>query len=363
MSEPVNDEFNFEEHRKNVVSEYAKLRSLYEGFCIALQTILLKSLEIRSIKYHSIEARAKEVESFGDKAIKPSVEDPNTPKYVNPLKEITDLSAVRIITFFPLTVEKVNNIIYEEFEVLEKNNKGELIEEEEKLGYQSVHYLVRLKSSRCELSEYQRFSGLIAEIQVRTILQHAWAEIEHDIEYKSSITIPKAIRRRFMALAGLLEIADREFQSIQNDNAIIKNQSRESVQIGKLEEVEITPDALKVYLDKSLGTDGRMTDFSYDWEVRKLIKMGFRNLKQIDNCIGKFDADQICRLIWTNRHGQLSRFELLLIAGMSENFIEKHPWCSSNEKDSTYWIRSYQNKLSRLKESSIVLGSYDPDQL
>lgn len=360
MSEPVNDEFNFEEHRGNVVSEYVRLRPLYEGFSIALHTILLKSLEIKSIKYHSIEARAKEVESFGDKAIKPSVEDPNAPKYSNPLKEITDLTAVRIITFFPLTVEKVDNIIYEEFEVLEKNNKGELLEEEEKLGYQSVHYLVRLKRSRCELSEYQRFSGLIAEIQVRTILQHAWAEIEHDIEYKSSITIPSAIRRRFMALAGLLEIADREFQSIQNDNDLIKIQSRKSVQIGKLKEVEITPDALKAYLDKSLGSDGRMTEFSYDWEVRKLIKMGFKNLKQIDDCIGKYDDNQLCGLFWNKRQGQLTRFEVLLIAGMGENFVKRHPWCGPNDKDSKYWINSYQQKLSKITKSGVVMGNYDP---
>ena len=57
---------------------------------------------------------------------------------------------------------------------------------------------------------------MTCEIQVRTILQHVWAEIEHDIQYKSSSDIPKELKRKFQALAGLIEIADREFQSIQD---------------------------------------------------------------------------------------------------------------------------------------------------
>jgi ppGpp synthetase/RelA/SpoT-type nucleotidyltranferase len=57
----------------------------------------------------------------------------------------------------------------------------------DELGYQSVHYLVQFSPERCALPEYQRFQGRIAEIQVRTVLQHGWAEIEHDIQYKAGL--------------------------------------------------------------------------------------------------------------------------------------------------------------------------------
>jgi ppGpp synthetase/RelA/SpoT-type nucleotidyltranferase len=80
--------------------------------------------------------------------------------------------------------------------------------EKERFGYQSIHYLVQVSEARVALAEYARYRAMIAEIQVRTILQHAWAEIEHDIQYKSSVAMPSVIRRRFMSLAGLLEIAD-----------------------------------------------------------------------------------------------------------------------------------------------------------
>jgi ppGpp synthetase/RelA/SpoT-type nucleotidyltranferase len=47
-------------------------------------------------------------------------------------------------------------------------------------------------------------------------LQHAWAEIEHDLGYKTALGVPRNVRRQFSRLAGLLEIADTEFASIRD---------------------------------------------------------------------------------------------------------------------------------------------------
>ena len=221
-----------------------------------------------------IEARAKGPESFGAKAETPSETDPRAPKYPSPLEDITDLAGVRIIAFFPSAVEKIGDCIREEFEVLEHENLSRSLLQEERFGYQSEHYLVRLDSKRTVLPEYEPHRGLIAEVQVRTILQHAWAEIEHDIQYKSSITIPNTIRRRFMALAGLLEIADREFQTIQDKDKVLNLQARTSVEQGALDQVEITADALRSYLDRKLGSGARMSDYSYEYTARLLKETG-----------------------------------------------------------------------------------------
>lgn len=83
-------------------------------------------------------------------------------------------------------------MIDNEFEVLERIDKTS--SDPDKLGYQSIHYLVRYPNTRTSLSDFQQFSDLIAEIQVRTILQHAWAEIEHDIQYKAVAAVPELIR-------------------------------------------------------------------------------------------------------------------------------------------------------------------------
>ena len=116
----------------------------------------------------------------------PSDIDPNSPKYENPLTGITDLAGVRIITYFPDTLAQVDRMLVDEFEIIEKSNKGATLLQEERFGYQSIHYLVKLKGERARLAEYRNLKDGVVEIQIRTILQHAWAEIEHDIQYKSS---------------------------------------------------------------------------------------------------------------------------------------------------------------------------------
>lgn len=72
-----------------------------------------------------------------------------------------------------------------------------------------------LNKERGFLKEYSAFKDLKLEIQIRSILQHTWAEIEHDIGYKSELEVPKSIRRKFSRMAGLLELADQEFDAIR----------------------------------------------------------------------------------------------------------------------------------------------------
>lgn len=348
-------DFDFETYRQKSETEYQKIRSLYEAFAERTKHLLREILDAYAIKVASIDARAKAVDSFGKKASTRSASDPNRPKYLDPLAEITDLAGVRVIAFFPKTLHDIDRVISTEFDVLERIDKADLLKKEERLGYQSVHYLVKLKPSRANLSEYSRFKGLTAEIQVRTILQHAWAEIEHDIQYKSVETIPSSIRRRFMTLAGLLEIADREFQAIQDEDEQLRQEARRAVQQGELARVEITPDALKAYLDKRLGSDGRMTAFSYDFTARLLRKLGFTNFEQIEECIANYDDDRVSKAVWGTRQGQLTRFEYQLLASMGENYIERHLWANED-----WYARLSRENLEKMRQAGIPIGSYDP---
>src|SRR6266481_1271157 len=260
MSEIIKDElrFDFEFHRKNAVDQYSKKRKLYEEFAWEIENILTEAIESHNLKINVIQSRAKDEKSFGKKAMTAKEQNPEEPKYGNPMSDITDLAGVRVITFFPSVVNEVCRLIQDEFEVIERVDHTASAEREQRLGYLSVHYLVQLASNRKKLSEYKKFDGLIAEIQVRTVLQHAWAEIEHDIRYKSTSTIPQAISRRFLTLAGLLEIADHEFEAIQKEDAYLRANARTLIEAGRLTEVELTSDALRSYLDVHLGSDDRI---------------------------------------------------------------------------------------------------------
>lgn len=347
--------FDFASHGRQAVERYRAVQSRYEDLAQTVKELLRQCLSIAGIRVHSIEARAKRVDSFNRKAILPLETDPAKPKYQDPLTEITDLAGVRIITFFPRSVDQAERIIASEFEVLERSDKAAALLEQERFGYRSIHYLVKLSAKRRSLPEYARFADMVFEIQVRTLLQHAWAEIEHDIQYKSVETIPQAVRRRFMSLAGMLEIADREFQAIQDEDESLRRTARESVLAGQLQDVELTPDALKAYLDARLGPDGRVSEFSYQFTARVLRKMGFENLEQIDQAIAGYDDSAISRTIWGTRQGQLTRFEETLLAGMSEEYVLRHEWGSE-----PWFIRRSLDALHTLATADMRLGSYRP---
>jgi putative GTP pyrophosphokinase len=283
-----------------------------------------------------------------------SNDDPGVPKYNDPLRQITDLAGVRIIAFFPKTLANVEAMVAEEFAIVERSDKGELLVEEERFGYQSIHYLVKLSDERTRLPEYQRFRDAVVEIQVRTILQHAWAEIEHDIQYKSASVIPAGIRRRFMALAGLLDLADREFQAIQNEDVRLTEEARTSVEEGNLD-VEITPSALKTYLDRKLGVDGRIAPFSYEWTARILKSLGFRTLDQVEKCIERYDDDRISQIAEGYRQGQTRRFEHVLLAGMGRRFIERHPLSGE-----PWFISRRTEMLEQFTRLGVPIGDFDP---
>jgi len=359
------DEFDFDRHRGAAIEGYRQVQPLYLSLAEVAQRILKDTLDGADIRVHSVEARVKSLESFANKACKPSEAEPNRPKYPDPVHEITDLAGVRVITFLPSVVTTVCEHIEREFTVLEKTDKSAELMDEGRFGYQSVHYIAQMSEQRDRLAEYQRFRGLKFEIQVRTILQHAWAELEHDIQYKTATVIPATIRRRFVALAGLLEMADREFEALQRDDETLRREARHSVEIGNLAGVEITPDALRSYLDRRLGADGRVSNWSYGLLANHLRKLGFQTLSQVDACIRGYDDDRVSRAVYGTRHGQITRTELTVLASMGQNYIARHPWGKPGPDGAAPeydWVAAWNRYLGRIRDAGIEIGSFDPQQ-
>lgn len=199
---------------KGPEEQFEKLRPLYKDFSRDICELIGEHCGKELI--HTTQSRAKSIDGFRRKCKK--TDEHGTPRYPSPLKDITDLAGVRVIVFVRDSVDLICKKIDEIFEVIEEEDVGERVYSRGKFGYQSKHLLITLGEDRSKLVENARFKGLICEVQVRTLLQHAWAEMEHDIQYKSEQEIPLDLKKRFSALAGLLEIADREFQSIQRDS-------------------------------------------------------------------------------------------------------------------------------------------------
>lgn len=166
-------------------------------------------LGARGIPVHSVTSRVKSRDSYAQKI-------GDRPSKYKTLDDVTDIVGVRIITYFTDQVEQVAQLVSDEFAVDTHNSVDKrAVMDPDRFGYLSLHFIVALSENRRSLGEYRQFRDLKAEVQVRSILQHAWAEIEHDLGYKSAQQIPRDVRRQFARLAGLLELADSEFVAIR----------------------------------------------------------------------------------------------------------------------------------------------------
>lgn len=242
-----------EELYEELYEQYIDQKNIYNLFGKKVVDLIEGLLKNEKIEYQSIDYRVKSNESFCTKVKKKD-------KYKD-IKDITDVCGVRIITYYSDTVDKVAEIISEQFEVDEKNtiDKRKTLDPD-KFGYLSLHYVISLKENRLSLPEYQIFKDMKVEIQIRSISQHVWAEIEHDLGYKSDIEVPREIRRDFYRLAGLLELVDSEFVGIRNKLSKYKNdvktyitdiKSKEEMEAEDKEEIFIDNVSLKLYIEES----------------------------------------------------------------------------------------------------------------
>lgn len=207
---------------EHILSEFDDTKGNYERLLEYIKATIKSLLNDRKIQFHEIEGRIKDRESLKEKI---EIKD----KYAH-LSEITDICGIRIITFFSDDVDEIAKLLEDEFS-LDKENSIDKRKSQDptKFGYVSLHYILQLNGNRAELSENSVFKELKFEVQIRTILQHAWAEIEHDFGYKTESEVPEKIRRRFSRLAGLIELADDEFMVIKRTEKVYLDEVEDEI--------------------------------------------------------------------------------------------------------------------------------------
>lgn len=307
------------------ISWYGANRDLFKRLSMKVELILKDILELEHIPYLNVTSRAKDLESYTQKAQKD--------KYDNPIKQIKDMAGIRVIAYVESDVEKISKKVEEEFQIdwEESVNKSSIMDVD-RFGYRSNHYVAKLSEMRCNLPEFRTYKDLWFEIQIRTILQHAWAEIEHDRNYKmKGINLPneKDIKRRFYLLAGILESTDREFNSIVSDiNQYAKEVSKDTKE-GNID-IQINAVSLKEFLlikfSKEIEDGKIIPEFGEsDIIFKEINDYGIETLRELDDLIQKLIQEGIVSKIFEiNNARKFTGFlRLIMIINNPELYFTK----------------------------------------
>ena len=186
---------------------FLEMQPHYEKLAEEVAYILKKGVQAANIEYATISYRVKKLESFCEKAIRKN--------YKKPLEEINDVAGVRLVFLYLTDLPKLEALIEKEFQIVEKIDKlGE--SDPNQFGYSALHYIVNI-GEKASGARYDDLKELICEIQVRTILQDAWAIVAHHLSYKQESDVPKELQRKLNALSGLFETADNQFDHLRDE--------------------------------------------------------------------------------------------------------------------------------------------------
>lgn len=267
----------------SILAQLDSMSTDLHAFALKLETLLKDVLSESSIAVHSVSNRVKSRESLQRKLSKPGAA-------YRDLADMTDVVGVRIICYFDDDVDRVAGLMESEFIVDEASttDKRRALDPD-RFGYLSLHHVVNITPARAAMTDWKRFVNLKAEIQTRSILQHAWAEIEHDLGYKSRVEVPRHLRRRFSRVAGLLELADEEFHEIRDE---LRRYSEEVVAYMAKQPASVLLDSASVRvfiereplvkeLDQAIARVSKTrleTDVDSDLPTRRLRAAGIHNL-------------------------------------------------------------------------------------
>ncbi len=320
---------------RRAVKTYAEQRPALVDATDRFLTLVTTLLDDAGINYLSVTGRTKSVASFAAKAERTVA---GAPLYRDPLDEITDQIGIRVVTYLRGDVTAVADLLGDQLAVLDDRDMGQETASEGRFGYASRHLLVA----------HDSLKGLRAQVQVRTVLQHAWAEFEHAIRYKGTIPEEHApdLDRRFTLAAGLLELADREFTTIRDRlQASVTDQRPEP----DVTDPRISAEDLATFLAGQYADAGWSRTDHYAWISGLLLELGITSLDELAGMLSSVDGASInARMGYRYPAGAVRRLDDALLAVFGGRYVELH--------GNAHRVPLLQTRLERLRAPA------DPEQ-
>ncbi len=299
---------------RDAVRRYAEIepenRRVTQGFVARLTGLL----DDAGINYLTVTGRAKSLASFAQKAARL---DGDRPLFADPLRDIGDQIGVRVITYVQRDVDAVANVLADVAVVLDDRDMGVETARQGLFGYVSRHLQIRIDDPADELG------GHLIQVQIRTVLQHAWAEFEHDIRYKGSLPGEHAwdLDRRFTLAAGLLELADREFSEIRDRLQPLLQPRDDDVE----GDPRISAPELAAFLAGQYPDAGFSRTDHYAWISGLLLELGITGYGELSQVCGAVDdAELSARMGYRHTPSAVRRLDDALLWSFGERYVGLH---------------------------------------
>lgn len=301
-----------------VLAEFNHRRDHFEELRGTTRQLIETILKQEVITIQSVQARVKKKEKIKSKYCDPE-------KDYKCLDDILDIVGFRIITYYSDKIDQIAQIIGREFAERgprEDKRKGK----PDSFGYSAIHFDCAYSPARSKIAEYKRFASDRFEIQVTTILGHAWAEMQHPWYDESKP--PSEEMRRFYRLAAVLELAEQEFLQIRTQK---ENRERiASVRVeAKAPGIPISADSIKALVEQPhieefdrrladilFGKEAKLVHGNLNLLVKFCLGVGISTVEQLD---GKLQGNKEAITEFVARYAPINK---LARAGTPPNFIK-----------------------------------------
>jgi ppGpp synthetase/RelA/SpoT-type nucleotidyltranferase len=300
-------------------------------------------LDEAGINYLSVSGRTKSIASFAEKATR-AVDGVRL--YTDPLREIGDQLGVRVITYVRDDVDAVADLLGDQVVVNDDRDLGRETASEGRFGYASRHLQIALDAARESQPAYAHLRGRNVQVQIRTVLQHAWAEFEHDIRYKGTVPAEHAhdFDRRFTLAAGLLELADQEFATIR-DRLRGPVEADVGAHVPSDEDPRLDARELAAFLAGQYADAGWSRSDHYAWVSGLLLELGITSLDELAVVLRAADEESIReRMDYRYPPGAVRRLDDALLATYGEEYVALH--------GNAHRVAALRTRLDKLREAA-----------
>ena len=220
---------------------YVESLKLYEEFAARIRNLIQDLVELEGVEFYAIEGWAEEPAELL--------------RMLSTLDEKdlsgVDLVRVRVLLRFPEDVLKVEELVKAEFQVdTERSVPSSQLEDPFRFGYPAVVYILALSDSRSRLREWAKYKTLSFRLELRTLLQEAWATIFPRVNQTVGSLSEKKLTRELVLLSSLLEKADEGFlnlrKAVKDESLLVPPQLNNSAR------KQEAPEAEKLFTDEEL---------------------------------------------------------------------------------------------------------------